>query len=149
LSGDYNGDGFIEEGDLDLVLLNWGQPAFPPPGGWVEDLPAGEVSQSQLDQVLLNWGRPSGTVTAASSIPEPPAAALLAVAACVLGCGGLRTLHAGKGCRLLVSQPIRIEQVPDLNRRNTSLHGKTCRRSGRDTARPLQGFYVLLLDSNT
>jgi hypothetical protein len=85
LAGDYDGDGTIDQGDLDLVLLYWGQPALSPPPGWVEDLPRGNVSQTQLDPVLLNWGRLSGTM-AAASIPEPATAALVAVALAVLGC---------------------------------------------------------------
>jgi uncharacterized protein YjbI with pentapeptide repeats len=94
LAGDYNGDGLVEQGDLDLVLSHWGQPASAAPSGWVEDLPVGVISQTHLDQVLLNWGRTSGTMTAAlaaaASIPEPGTAALLAVALCVLGCRGNR-----------------------------------------------------------
>jgi hypothetical protein len=96
LAGDYNGDGLVKQGDLDLVLSNWGRPASPPPAGWVEDLPVGVISQSHLDPVLLNWGRTSESVTAASaaaaaSIPEPGTASLVAVALGVLGCCGFRS----------------------------------------------------------
>lgn len=54
--GDYNGNGEVEQGDLDLVSLNWGQPAVPPPAGWVNDLPSGTIDQDELDRVSLNWG---------------------------------------------------------------------------------------------
>ena len=61
LLGDYNGDGFVSQADLDLVLLNWGDGVLPGgfdpaaiPGSGPFD---GLVSQNELDGVLLNWGR--------------------------------------------------------------------------------------------
>ena len=80
IEGDYNGDGFVSQPDLDLVLLNWGDGVVP--GGFVEDaLPGGGpfdglMSQNELDGVLLNWGNGSPPVVA---IPEPTTAALLVV----------------------------------------------------------------------
>ena len=56
IAGDYNGDGFVSQGDLDLVLLNWGADAGSAPAEWVNDLPEGTISQDELDDVLLNWG---------------------------------------------------------------------------------------------
>jgi hypothetical protein len=52
--GDYNSNGTVEQADLDLVLLNWGQPGVP--AGWTNDLPEGNIDQAELDGVLLNWG---------------------------------------------------------------------------------------------
>ena len=55
--GDYNASGQVEQGDLDLVLLNWGEPHDPAPDGWTNDLPtAPAINQDELDGVLLNWG---------------------------------------------------------------------------------------------
>jgi hypothetical protein len=56
LDGDYNGNTQVEQGDLDLVLLNWGRDASPLPEAWVDDLPEGQIDQDELDTVLLNWG---------------------------------------------------------------------------------------------
>ena len=47
--GDYNDDGFVSQGDLDLVLLNWGQAGDPPPSGWINQLPDSVISQNELD----------------------------------------------------------------------------------------------------
>ena len=78
--GDYNADGFVSQGDLDLVLLNWGDTDTPDdfdlaalPGGGPFD---GLISQNELDGVLLNWG--DGTPPSVTAIPEPGTAAALA-----------------------------------------------------------------------
>lgn len=85
LPGDYNNNGTVEQGDLDLVLLNWGSAASAVPDTWTNDPPAGIVDQSELDGVLLNWGNtfassiaPAGG--AALGVPEPQTWALLVVA---------------------------------------------------------------------
>jgi len=76
IAGDYNGNGQVEQGDLDLVLLHWGdQLANPPDAGWINDLPTGTIDQAELDAVLLNWGNAIGL--AAGSVPEPSAVMLL------------------------------------------------------------------------
>jgi hypothetical protein len=75
--GDYNNSGQVEQADLDLVLLNWGNAAMPIPDGWINDLPAGLIDQAELDGVLLNWGN---ALAGATSVPEPSTAALLALA---------------------------------------------------------------------
>jgi hypothetical protein len=67
IEGDYNHDGQVEQGDLDLVLLNWGQQGVP--GGWTNDLPEGPIDQGELDGVLLQWG--GSAALAAASVPEP------------------------------------------------------------------------------
>jgi hypothetical protein len=79
IPGDYNGNGSVEQADLDLVLLNWGTANVP--ASWVNDLPDGNIDQAELDGVLLNWGNtaPLGS----QGVPEPSTllAALLAIAA--------------------------------------------------------------------
>jgi hypothetical protein len=72
LPGDYDGDGAVEQGDLDLVLLHWGQPAEATPPGWINNLPTGTVGQAQLDAVLLNWGETIDSPATASSRATPP-----------------------------------------------------------------------------
>lgn len=76
LTGDYNSDGLVSQGDLDLVLLNWGDSILP--GGFNESaIPGGTpfdnaISQNELDGVLLNWG--NGTLPSVNAIPEPTSA---------------------------------------------------------------------------
>jgi hypothetical protein len=72
LVGDYNGNGTVEQADLDLVLLNWGDTLADPAGiGWVNDLPSGPVDQEELDDVLLNWGSGAAQAVGAAAVPEP------------------------------------------------------------------------------
>ncbi len=81
LAGDYNGSGQVEQGDLDLVLQNWGVDATAgPPAGWVNDLPEGLIEQTELDGVLQNWGSSASPDFAAAAVPEPTASLI------VLGC---------------------------------------------------------------
>jgi hypothetical protein len=85
-NGDYDLSGTVDQGDLDLVLLNWGQDAGPAPLGWIHDLPGGAIDQNELDDVLLNWGQaimgPGG-----QSVPEASAwMVLLAVVPWAAGC---------------------------------------------------------------
>jgi hypothetical protein len=77
IPGDYNNNGFVEQADLDLVLLNWGAGGTPPPAGWVNFLPEGNIDQAELDGVLLNWGNSAGQGLAAAPVPEPSAAYVL------------------------------------------------------------------------
>jgi hypothetical protein len=53
--GDYNFSFQVEQGDLDLVLLNWGDSAQPPPDGWFHDFPEGIVDQEELDRFLRDF----------------------------------------------------------------------------------------------
>lgn len=70
--GDYSGDGFVSQADLDLVLLNWGDTVLP--AGFDPDAVSGGnsfdnlMSQNELDGVLLNWGNGAPSDAA---IPEP------------------------------------------------------------------------------
>jgi T5SS/PEP-CTERM-associated repeat protein len=78
IPGDYNNNGQVEQGDLDLVLLHWGQDGAAPPQGWKHDLPTGLIDQAELDSVLLNWGRVASVAqSSAGAIPEPGTALLL------------------------------------------------------------------------
>jgi hypothetical protein len=84
LEGDYNGNGAVEQADLDLVLLNWGAAGSPPPAGWINDLPQGPIDQAELDGILLNWGNSAPGILAGSAVPEPAGvlpALLLAIGA--------------------------------------------------------------------
>ena len=83
LDGDYNGDGFVSQADLDLVLLNWGDSTLP--SGWmaVDQFDGVQVSQNELDGVLLNWG--DGNPPVVSVVPEPASIALLVGAGGALG----------------------------------------------------------------
>jgi hypothetical protein len=75
IDGDYNGNGRVEQADLDLVLLNWGDPAEGLPAEWVNQRPTGgQVDQAELDGVLLNWGN-----VAASAVPEPSTLAMVVI----------------------------------------------------------------------
>jgi hypothetical protein len=68
---DYNGNGAVEQGDLDLVLLHWGSElSDPSAAGWNNHPPIGPIDQGELDDVLLFWGN-SRMSPAAASIPEP------------------------------------------------------------------------------
>ncbi len=85
--GDFDASGAVGQGDLDLVLLNWGNTAPPVPAGWVNEQPSGLIGQGSLDDVLLNWGNGSPTLTA---VPEPTSIALLGLAGCLLASGRRR-----------------------------------------------------------
>jgi hypothetical protein len=84
LKGDYNSNGTVEQADLDLVLLNWGEELFNPFGaGWINDIPSGVIDQEELDNVLLHWGSTPAPVGTAG-IPEPATSYSVAVLASVL-----------------------------------------------------------------
>ena len=79
LTGDFSGDGFVGQNDLDLVLLNFGADALP--AGFNSDaLPGGEfdgrIGQNELDAVLLNFGNGSSGSSLAT-VPEPASLVLL------------------------------------------------------------------------
>ena len=84
LEGDFNATGVVEQGDLDLVLLNWGAVGSTPPSRWTADLPVGAIDQGELDKVLLNWGRSASASPAlgsgAASVPEARSIMLLLIA---------------------------------------------------------------------
>ncbi len=71
--GDYNGNGQVEQGDLDFVLQNWGRDTDTEgvPAGWISDPPQGLVEQTELDRVLSNWGATQAPDFAGAVVPEP------------------------------------------------------------------------------
>ena len=76
LLGDRDGDGFVGQADLDIVLGGWGQTV--PPADPRAD-PDGDVfvGQADLDTVLGDWGK--GTPPAA--VPDPATVTLLGLGA--------------------------------------------------------------------
>ncbi len=90
-TGDHDGSGQVEQGDLDLVLQNWGLDTDAIAGGgiptgWTNDLPDGLIDQAELDGVLLNWGgTASPEFSGATHVPEPGFAWLV----CTVGWGAL------------------------------------------------------------
>ncbi|MEM7624057.1 MAG: hypothetical protein AAF333_00360 [Planctomycetota bacterium] len=83
LIGDFSGDGFVGQDDLNLILLNFGATELPD-GFDITGLdPAtspdgfdGIIGQNELNDVLLNFGNSADP--AANTIPEPASIALLA-----------------------------------------------------------------------
>ena len=78
--GDFNGSGQVEQGDLDLVLQNWGDDTDVTglPAAWINDNDnVGQIEQTELDRVLTNWGNTSAPDFSGSSVPEPATFALL------------------------------------------------------------------------
>ncbi|MEM8494155.1 MAG: hypothetical protein AAF663_02060 [Planctomycetota bacterium] len=72
LIGDYDGNGQAEQGDLNLVLNNWGQAAPFEPNGAAFATPT--VDQEELNRVLNNWGASAApTGLEAVNLPEPGA----------------------------------------------------------------------------
>ncbi len=80
LAGDLNGDGFVGQDDLNLVLASWGQNVSP---GDPAD-PSGDefVGQDDLNPVLADWGQgtPPPAVGSVSAVPEPGSLTLLIAA---------------------------------------------------------------------
>ena len=77
LAGDYNASGSVEQGDLDLVLNNWGGPRT---AGFVanaDGFATDNVDQEELDRVLNNWGSSSAPSFNGVNVPEPAALSLL------------------------------------------------------------------------
>ncbi len=74
-TGDFNASRTVEQGDLDLVLQNWGantDTLLGAPAGWVN--PAGldgVIDQAELDAVLQNWGVSNAPDFRGANVPEP------------------------------------------------------------------------------
>ncbi|MEM7576240.1 MAG: PEP-CTERM sorting domain-containing protein [Planctomycetota bacterium] len=87
--GDYDDSGSVEQGDLNLVLNNWGADApFEPNGDAFASL---AVDQEELNRVLNNWGNSANPPSFnGSAVPEPATFALLSG----LAIAGLRRRHA-------------------------------------------------------
>ncbi|TWT46884.1 hypothetical protein [Botrimarina hoheduenensis] len=73
VSGDFNGDGKVDNGDLNLLLGSWGSATVP--AAWINgfDTP---VDNGELNALLGNWGFGVGV-----AVPEPTAALLALLAA--------------------------------------------------------------------
>ncbi len=86
LAGDYNNNGQVEQGDLDLVLQNWGidTESNGIPAAWISSLPTGLVDQAELDSVLTNWGSTSAPNFRGLYVPEPVVLVVFAPALAVL-----------------------------------------------------------------
>ncbi len=84
--GDYNRDYRVDQGDLDLVLQNWGaDTATRLSWGWTGWQPDDRVTQNELDGVLQNWGALYTPAFDGAAVPEP-----------ALGAGLLTVLCAGR-----------------------------------------------------
>ncbi|MEM8782656.1 MAG: hypothetical protein AAGE65_07330 [Planctomycetota bacterium] len=81
LVGDYDGSGLVEQGDLNLVLLNWGVNTLTEgvPVTWIQDLPVGVIDQDELNRVLNNWGADAAPDLSHTAVPEPAVASTLAL----------------------------------------------------------------------
>ena len=73
--GDFNGNGEVELGDLNLVLFNWNSGSVPPQ--WVNQIPTDMVGLGELNAVLFNWGN----MALAATVPEPTNLVLV-----IMGC---------------------------------------------------------------
>jgi hypothetical protein len=78
LRGDLNGNGRVDQADLDLVLRNWGASFDELPAEWIEQhYSIGIVDQAELDNVLVNWGAMTARLAGAAVVPEPSALLLV------------------------------------------------------------------------
>lgn len=84
LPGDFSGNGLIDQSDLDLTLVHWGETATPVPPTWIGLPPEGIIDQTELDYVLASWGAVSARSTA---IPEPGTLALVTLIGAIALCG--------------------------------------------------------------
>ncbi len=76
LVGDFDGSGLVEQGDLDLVLQNWGGDPWSLGDAWLNHRPYfGLVDQDELDIVLQNWGSTTPPING-TPVPEPAVAAI-------------------------------------------------------------------------
>ncbi len=74
LAGDFDGNGSVGNGDLTLLLGNWGAAVPPVPSGWTGTQPTVPgIGNDELTGLLGTWGQ---SAASAVSIPEPTAALL-------------------------------------------------------------------------
>lgn len=106
LAGDFNANGGVENGDLTLLLNNWGSSTTPAPAGWIAGLlTAPAIDNDELTALLNSWGAGSGAIepgggsgsVAASristTVPEPSALALAVFGAMIAGVGCWRIIR--------------------------------------------------------
>ncbi|MEM7578018.1 MAG: hypothetical protein AAF328_11170 [Planctomycetota bacterium] len=77
LPGDFDGDGLVAQGDLNLVLSNWG--TDPAQAGTIDDFVItamldGLVDQGELNAVLNHWGDATPPDLSGATVPEPAGA---------------------------------------------------------------------------
>src|SRR5690606_33419459 len=77
IAGDLNGDGFVGQDDLNLILGNWGQNVTPGDLNFGDPSGDGFVGQDDLNEVLGGWGQGTPPVAA---VPEPGTFLLLGLA---------------------------------------------------------------------
>ncbi|MEM1097346.1 MAG: PEP-CTERM sorting domain-containing protein [Planctomycetota bacterium] len=83
LAGDYNGDGRVGQGDLNLVLNNWGRLRYVKDG--ITNFATGTIDQEELNTVLNHWGDALAPPDLRGSpVPEPAALALTGLGALTL-----------------------------------------------------------------
>ncbi|MEM7577137.1 MAG: PEP-CTERM sorting domain-containing protein [Planctomycetota bacterium] len=76
LVGDYDDSGQVEQGDLNLVLNNWGLDAPFASNG--DPFASSQVDQEELNRVLNNWGDTTVSPDLSGfTVPEPASAALV------------------------------------------------------------------------
>ncbi|MEM7577823.1 MAG: SGNH/GDSL hydrolase family protein [Planctomycetota bacterium] len=87
LVGDFDASGSVEQGDLNLVLNNWGRDTdvVGVPEGWVLGLPEGAIDQAELNAVLNNWGSGESPDMQGLAVPEPGMAVLLLLGSAAFG----------------------------------------------------------------
>ncbi|MEM1097274.1 MAG: SGNH/GDSL hydrolase family protein [Planctomycetota bacterium] len=82
LAGDFDGDGRVAQGDLNLVLNGWGTPR----GDWAnaDGFQSAGVDQEELNRVLNNWGSAGRPDFTGVTAPEPALAVVAWVGLAVL-----------------------------------------------------------------
>ncbi|MEO1498008.1 MAG: glycoside hydrolase family 44 protein [Planctomycetota bacterium] len=75
IEGDFNGDGRVDNADLNLLLNSWGSASVPPE--WVNGFTT-PVNNDELNALLNGWGSGLG------AIPEPSSRSLVALVAAFL-----------------------------------------------------------------
>jgi len=89
LQGDFDESGFVDIGDLNLVLFNWNEDSSSLPSNWTGQVPVSgtTVSVDHLNAVLFNWNS-----SLAGSLPAPePGTIVLAMLAALSGCVHVNT----------------------------------------------------------
>lgn len=91
LLGDFDNDGGVGSGDLNLVLFNWNSDGGDLPVEWMNQRPPSGtiVGVDQLNDVLFNWGD-GATVT-----PPEPASGTVGMIGAVAGVGFFRRRRRG------------------------------------------------------
>ena len=79
-NGDLNGDGFVGQGDLDIILAQWGRSGLEITDPRADVDGDDFIGQYDLDNVLESWGQG----TPPPSVPEPATLSLLTLASLAL-----------------------------------------------------------------